>query len=53
VTGVDLNILVEDAVDALVRIATAAEREVGQEVASLQAELEMANEEIRRLREES
>jgi len=52
VTQVDLNILLEDVVDALQRIAAAAEREVGQEIAQLQEELDNANDEIRRLREE-
>ena len=37
-TSVDLNMLVEDAVDALIRIADAVTKEVGSEMEAIRAE---------------
>lgn len=51
-TKIDLNLLVEDGVDALIRIADAAEKEVGQEIARLQEENEQLRDEIKVLKEE-
>jgi hypothetical protein len=52
VTSVDLNILVEDAVDALVRIADAVTKDVGNTV-RLETENDELRAEIMRLKEEA
>ena len=51
-TQVDLGILLEDAVDALVRIAGAAEKEVGVEIARLQEEIDHLRDQLRAVKEE-